>query len=362
MRRTSTIGSTTGRWIASQSFTCNIAAAAAAWRNRMGIDTYLDQRQRFKNERPWRTAQGLDLGRHGPAEDRDHADQQRSHADALVGPGISAAADRRAAWWAANINMQREQRPARARHGRKHSGLLQHLELHARRLVQGNLPTKRRLVGVYSQATVDYSDWAFLTLTGRNDWSSTLPTNNNSYFYPSASLGVVFTDALGWAATWLQYGKTASVVLQGGQRRAALPSEHALHRGRRRAARTTRMQQFNGPSLRFPFRGQNGFLQSDELGNPDLQPESTVEIGSAASSCAAGQPRAAGHLVLRQDELRPDLQRAVVGGDAATRRSRAMPATCATRALRSSVQATPVQTRNFYWDVRLNYLEATSRK
>ena len=75
-----------------------------------------------------------------------------------------------------------------------------------------NLPTKRRLVGAYSQVTADYGDWAFLTLTGRNDWSSTLPTNANSYFYPSASLAIVFTDALKWRPSWLDFGKLQRTV------------------------------------------------------------------------------------------------------------------------------------------------------
>ena len=64
----------------------------------------------------------------------------------------------------------------------------------ATQTVTGTLTTQRRLLGAYSQVEFDYSDWAFLTFTGRNDWSSTLPTNANSYFYPSAQLAVIFTD------------------------------------------------------------------------------------------------------------------------------------------------------------------------
>jgi len=58
----------------------------------------------------------------------------------------------------------------------------------ATQTVTANLPTQRRLLGAYSQLEADYHDWAYLTFTGRNDWSSTLPTNANSYFYPSAQL------------------------------------------------------------------------------------------------------------------------------------------------------------------------------
>jgi len=47
---------------------------------------------------------------------------------------------------------------------------------------------------VYATATLDiYSSW-FLTLTGRNDWSSTMPAQNNSYFYPSVALSTTASD------------------------------------------------------------------------------------------------------------------------------------------------------------------------
>ena len=47
----------------------------------------------------------------------------------------------------------------------------------------------------------------FLNLTGRNDWSSTLPIDNNSYFYPSVSLSFVITDALGIKSDILSFLK-----------------------------------------------------------------------------------------------------------------------------------------------------------
>ncbi len=47
-------------------------------------------------------------------------------------------------------------------------------------------------------ANVDFQFWKplFLSITGRNDWASTLPVANNSYFYPSASLSLVLSDWL----------------------------------------------------------------------------------------------------------------------------------------------------------------------
>lgn len=49
---------------------------------------------------------------------------------------------------------------------------------------------------IYGSARISYRSYLFAELTGRNDWSSTLPKENNSYFYPSLSLGFVFSDLL----------------------------------------------------------------------------------------------------------------------------------------------------------------------
>lgn len=53
---------------------------------------------------------------------------------------------------------------------------------------------EKRLVGYFGEATFDYKNYLFLTLTGRNDVTSTLPKDNRSFFYPSASLSYVFSD------------------------------------------------------------------------------------------------------------------------------------------------------------------------
>ncbi|HMI49770.1 MAG TPA: TonB-dependent receptor, partial [Gemmatimonadaceae bacterium] len=54
---------------------------------------------------------------------------------------------------------------------------------------------QRRLVGAFAQAVLNYKDYLYLTGTGRNDWTSTIPTGANSFFYPSVSSSFVFSDA-----------------------------------------------------------------------------------------------------------------------------------------------------------------------
>jgi TonB-linked SusC/RagA family outer membrane protein len=79
--------------------------------------------------------------------------------------------------------------------------------------------TRRRLVGAYGEAGVSYKDLVYLTATGRNDWSSTLPIENRSYFYPSVSGSFIFSQLLPpndfltygkLRASWARVGKDAN--------------------------------------------------------------------------------------------------------------------------------------------------------
>ncbi|MEM6763784.1 MAG: SusC/RagA family TonB-linked outer membrane protein [Bacteroidota bacterium] len=77
--------------------------------------------------------------------------------------------------------------------------------------------TEKQINSFYGSAQIGYKDYLFLDITGRNDWSSTLPDNNNSYFYPSASLSFSFTDAFGINSNILSFGKVrASYAEVGG--------------------------------------------------------------------------------------------------------------------------------------------------
>ncbi|BDD10774.1 SusC/RagA family TonB-linked outer membrane protein [Fulvitalea axinellae] len=73
---------------------------------------------------------------------------------------------------------------------------------------------ERKLHAVFGMVNVSYKDMLFLEVTGRNDWSSTLPTDVNSYFYPSANVGFAFTEVEGLTEglSWLNYGKLRLAV------------------------------------------------------------------------------------------------------------------------------------------------------
>jgi len=67
--------------------------------------------------------------------------------------------------------------------------------------------SRKVLNSVYGSAQLAYQTWAYLDLTARNDWSSALPRSNNSYFYPSANLSFVWSDAFNLESDVLSFGK-----------------------------------------------------------------------------------------------------------------------------------------------------------
>src|SRR5690606_27049467 len=88
---------------------------------------------------------------------------------------------------------------------------------HGNQVLSQDKMTRRR-VGVYGDFRVAYRDMVYLSVTGRNDWASTLPRENRSFFYPAVSGSFVFTelmeanDVLSFGkirASWAQVGKDA---------------------------------------------------------------------------------------------------------------------------------------------------------
>ncbi|MFO7370638.1 MAG: SusC/RagA family TonB-linked outer membrane protein [Bacteroidales bacterium] len=76
--------------------------------------------------------------------------------------------------------------------------------------------SERRLWALFGDITLGYKSWLFLNVTGRNDFSSTLPEDSRSYFYPAFSGAFIFSDAFGMNNNILNYGKIRAGFAQVG--------------------------------------------------------------------------------------------------------------------------------------------------
>ena len=68
------------------------------------------------------------------------------------------------------------------------------------RVKPNNYDYERQTNSLYGLIQISWRDAVFLDITGRNDWSSTLPVNNNSYFYPSVSASVLLNELIDFGA------------------------------------------------------------------------------------------------------------------------------------------------------------------
>ncbi|WP_257667745.1 SusC/RagA family TonB-linked outer membrane protein [Parapedobacter tibetensis] len=133
--------------------------------------------------------------------------------------------------------------------------------------------SRRRLVGVYADLNLAYKNMLFFEATARNDWSSTLPKNNNSFFYPSVSSSFVFSELLNQESDVLSFGKVRASWAQVGNDTDPYQLLTTFSRGQISG---------NFGSTTFPFGNVAALMSSSTIGNEVLKPEITtsIEVGT----------------------------------------------------------------------------------
>ena len=131
-----------------------------------------------------------------------------------------------------------------------------------------------RTAALFTDLELAYHDMIYLELTGRNDWSTTMPEHNKSAFYPSLSMGFIFTQLP---------GLKGNKVLSFGKLRGSWATTATI-------AEPFRTTNYFNPAMvidgyyeaKFPWQGTVGFAINPDLGNPDFRHETmtTFEIGT----------------------------------------------------------------------------------
>lgn len=127
-----------------------------------------------------------------------------------------------------------------------------------------------RQVGLYGDLKVGFRDYLFLELTGRNDWVSILAPENRSFFYPSASLSFIPTDAI---PALKNSDVLSSLKLRGGWSQVGMvnlgtPNNFGAY---------SLLPTFN-PTGGFPYGNLSGYSLGDRLVSPNLKPEMTTGV------------------------------------------------------------------------------------
>ena len=194
---------------------------------------------------------------------------------------------------------------------------------------------RKEVDGVFAGATLTYKQYLTLDGTLRRDQSSTLPKDNNSYYYPAVSANFLFSKLLP-DLSWLSYGKLRANYAEVGGDAPVYSTRNVFNAGT-------------------PFNNQTLFTYTTTNKNADIRPEpnKTKEIGAELAFLhnRLGLDVTYYHSRL-SDQIMPITPSAASGfttfyvnGGTSSR----------TRASKSRWNAAPVRTRDFSWNIILNW-------
>jgi len=194
--------------------------------------------------------------------------------------------------------------------------------------------SRKIINSMYASASIGYRSWLFLDLTGRNDWSSTLPNNANSYFYPSVGLGLILSDLL-------QLGKQVDYLkLRGGWARVGSDTDPYQ----------LKFTYANNPA----WKNLQPFTVPDQLPNNQLKPEikTSYEVGLEVF---AFKKRLGLDLSYYRSNAQNQILPVDVSGAAGFSSRITNAGTILNEGLELQMSGTPLRTGSFSWDVQLNW-------
>ncbi|GEO12120.1 SusC/RagA family TonB-linked outer membrane protein [Segetibacter aerophilus] len=192
-----------------------------------------------------------------------------------------------------------------------------------------------RLMGIFGEATFDYKSYLFLSVTGRNDITSSLRKPNNSFFYPSVSLSYLVSEHIN-LPKYISSAKARVSYAKIGK--DALPYSTSTGYG----AYTS-----------LPA-GTTGFTRGSNLGDPNLRPEftNTIEGGLEMSffNNRLSFDATYYHSISKDQIINVNVSSAT-GYVRAAVNSGSM----RNKGVELILRGTPVKTSNFSWDASLNF-------
>lgn len=199
---------------------------------------------------------------------------------------------------------------------------------------------RRRVVSAFGQAQLNLRDYLYITGTGRNDWTSTIPTNANSFFYPSVSGSFVFTDALPATKKLFTSGKLRAAFAEVG--RDAAPYSYL-------------------PALEYKTTSFGGYGAGFWGPNPKLRPEfaKSYELGTELG--LLDDRLGLDVTVYRKtttDQIVQNVRGSYGTGFVLVNLNGA---TTRNQGLEVTLRATPVQRRDFSWEVLTNFTSARGK-
>jgi TonB-linked SusC/RagA family outer membrane protein len=200
-------------------------------------------------------------------------------------------------------------------------------------------PLEERIVNsVYASASLSYNDLIYLDLSGRNDWSSTLPSDNRSYFYPAASLSFMLGEVIDPNRNIFNFFKLRGGWAQVGNDTEPYQLENA----------------YNLEPSDLSYNGLTILTRPDTYNDPNLKPEkiSSTEFGLETKMFENKLYFDFSYYTIKSEDL---IQTVAVSGLSGYANIHTNVGEVNNKGFEFLLGGTPFRSDNFTWDISLNF-------
>ena len=197
---------------------------------------------------------------------------------------------------------------------------------------------KYKRIGAFYDIKLAYNNFLYFNTTGRNDWSSSLPSGENSFFYPSVNLGFIFSDAfaLDDKISFFDYGKIRVSWAEGGYD----ASPYSLEKYYR--------------AIDGGIQGQVSYCQDRTIGNNSIKPEKTTssELGI---DLRFFQNRLGLDFAYYDSKSKGQIIDASIAYSSGYSEMVMNSGTITNKGFEIQLYITPIDTKDFTWDITANF-------
>jgi TonB-linked SusC/RagA family outer membrane protein len=200
--------------------------------------------------------------------------------------------------------------------------------------------SEKKINSLFGAVSLGYKDYLYLDITGRNDWSSTLPPKNNSYFYPSIGTSFIFSEAFKIDKDILSFGKVrASYAMVGSD--------------------TNPYRIYDSYSFTDMFNDVKLASLSTTMNNPDLKPEKTYswEVGA---DIRFFKNRLGVDFTYYNTSTKNQIINAQLPTSSGYQKRFYNAGEIQNKGVELMVNATPIETKDFTWDINFNWAKNKS--
>jgi TonB-linked SusC/RagA family outer membrane protein len=200
---------------------------------------------------------------------------------------------------------------------------------------------QRRLIGLFAQAEVGFRNYVYLNLSARNDWSSTLPQGNNSYFYGGVNASLILSELLpSLKDCQVDFLKVRIAVGQTG-------NDADVYRT------STWFTPLTGSTFyytRLPIGGVSGLSENNRLPSQVLKPEMTTEYELGVSGNFLGN-RIRVDLAYYNKQTKDQIISAVLPPETGYTSETRNVAQLENKGIEALLSVTPVRTKDWDWEI-----------